>query len=498
MQKFAKKIVIALILIMPLAMFLSYHPIISLGSDAAMNFEINIAEIWLILFFLASLPFIKNIVKFYGPKKLVLAALVPAYFTLSIIWSTNRVRTLLTAGLFWLIIFAALSLIYWLRTNSYDKKTCPTKKLGAALLITSIGVSIFCWVQCLLDLAGVGREYTLLCPGCVSTKFGFPHPNGFAIEPQFMGNLLIAPVLLCFYLLISPRVQKDFEKRSQKIFLTITAIFLTTTLFLTFSRGAIYAFALSLLLEIILVFIQHRKETAKSTKSKQKKTTNFKIVIRPVIISIVAFAASLTAQGIFASISTTSDTFFSGITKSIHQLSLGKIDFRPEENKVSSPTGETIESEVNDQVSNAPSQFSGYVSESTDTRLSLNQIAIRTWRSKPQYLLVGTGLGGAGVAMNQAYPEELGPKEIVQNEYISLLLETGLLGCLLILVVVIIAIRFLCQSGKNCLFPLFISVVLAFAITLSFFSGLPNAIHIYLFPIIFIGLSGAKNNTIIK
>ena len=210
MQKFAKKIVIALILIMPLALFLSYHPIISLGSDAAMNFEINIAEIWLILFFLASLPFIKNIVKFYGPKKLALAALVPAYFTLSIIWSTNRVRTLLTAGLFWLIIFAALSLIYWLRTNSYDKKTCLTKKLSAALLITSIGFSIFCWVQCFLDLAGVGREYTLLCPGCVSTKFGFPHPNGFAIEPQFMGNLLIAPVLLCFYLLTSPRVQKDF------------------------------------------------------------------------------------------------------------------------------------------------------------------------------------------------------------------------------------------------------------------------------------------------
>lgn len=494
MQKFAKKIVIALILIMPLAMFLSYHPIISLGSDAAMNFEINIAEIWLILFFLASLPFIKNIVKFYGPKKLVLAALIPSYFTLSIIWSTNRVRTLLTAGLFWLIIFAALSLVYWLRTNSYDKKTCLTKKLCAALLITSIGVSIFCWVQCLLDLAGVGREYTLLCPGCVSTKFGFPHPNGFAIEPQFMGNLLITPVLLCFYLLTSPRVQKDFEKRSQKIFLTITAMFLTTTLFLTFSRGAIYAFALSLLLEIILVFIQHHKETAKSTKSKQKKTTNFGIVIRPVIISIVAFAASLTAQGIFASISTTSDTFFSGIAKSIHQLSLGKIDFRPTENSISSPN--TAEDSA--LANNTASQFSGYVAESTDTRLNLNQIAIRTWKSKPQYLLLGTGLGGAGVAMNQAYPEELGPKEIVQNEYVSLLLETGLLGCLLILAVAIIIIRFLCQSSKNCLFPLFVSVVLAFAITLFFFSGLPNAIHIYLFPIIFIGLNSAKNNTVIK
>ena len=546
-----QKIIIALILLMPLALFLSYHPVISFGSDAAMNFEINIAEIWLVLFFLASLPFVKKITKFYGFKKLALAAIIPTYFTLSIIWSTNRIRTLLTAGLFWLIVFAALSLIYWLRTNSCDKKTCLTKKLAASLLITSIGVSIFCWLQCILDLAGVSKEYTLLCQGCVSTKFGFPHPNGFAIEPQFMGNLLIVPVLLCFYLLISPKIQKNLKKFSQKIALIITTIFLNTTLFLTFSRGAIYAFALALVLEIVLVFIQYRKEyNLGSDKSKNKNTTTSSkvavksskatanlcsgktyqigIILKPILISVIAFAACLTTQGIFASVSSTSDTFFSGITKSIHQLSLGKIDFRPSESKDSSSTYDANslnkskvdsstdnttgdkavsladsanENRADSPVDNSASQFSGYVAESTDTRLSLNQIAIKTWSSNTKYLFVGTGLGGAGVAMNQAYPEEIGPKEIVQNEYVSLLLETGLIGYLLILAVIVIVLKLAYQSKKescstktpgcNCLFPLFASVVLAFAVTLLFFSGLPNAIHVYLFPLIFLGVSNA-------
>ncbi len=489
MQKYAKKIVTALILIMPLALFLSYHPVISLGANSAMNFEFSIAEIWLCIFCLVSLFFIKKVMRYYGWKKLCLAALIPAYFTVSAAWSTNRIRTLLTAGIFWLIVFAALNLIFWLKNDNGPELR---RKLVKSLLITAVGVSVFCWAQCTLDLAGVARDYTLLCQGCISTKFGFPHPNGFAIEPQFMGNLLLAPVLLGFYLLISPTERA--KKPSQRIVLFITTIFLTATLFLTFSRGAIYAFIIGLILEIILAIAQYRCSTPKHRKKVSLKTTIF----QPVLIAAIAFTASLCAQGLFAAMGPTNDTFYSGIAKAVHQLSLGKIDIRS--------TDVTQTQQDQNQPEEQSSQFTGYVAESTDVRLSLNQIAIRTWQSNAQYLLVGTGLGGAGVAMNAAFPDELGPKEIVQNEYVSLLLETGIIGYAIILAVTFASVKYIIVNNKKAhlafakqlLLPLFAGISLAFLLSLLFFSGLPNAIHIYLFPLIFIGLGSAKNDTIVE
>ncbi len=471
-----KKFIKILIILLPPALFLSYHPVISLGSDSAMNFEFSIAEIWLLVFFLASLPFAKKIAKFYGWKKLSLAAAIPFYFSLSVIWSTNRVRTLLTAGLFWLIVFATLNLIYWLKKDS--RSGCA---LAKSLIITAVVASVFCWLQCILDLAGISREYTLLCQGCVTAKFGFPHPNGFAIEPQFMGNLLLAPVLLCFYLIINPSISKIIKTRSHKIILVVITIFLTATLFLTFSRGAIYAFVVALVAEIILTIIFRRKLTQKFS---------VKIAIfKPIIIAVAAFGISLCAQGVFATLAPTNDTFYSGIAKSIHQLSLGKIDLRPAE--PATPTAAESSAQT--------SQFSGYVAESTDVRLNLNQIAFNAWRSQPQYILVGTGLGGAGNAMHQAFPDEIGSKEIVQNQYISLLLETGIVGWLIIVVIMAVTTRIVIIKNKKSakisaikalfaqpLSPLLVSVILAFLLTLLFFSGLPNAIHIYLFPLIFI------------
>ena len=331
----------------------------------------------------------------------------------------------------------------------------------------------------------------------------------------------MVPVLLCFYLVASPKMKNLFDKPAKKLCLILLTIFLTTTLFFTFSRGAIYAFSIAFIAEVILIIIQNRAASKK--------------IIAAFAIVIASFAVSLTAQGLFAAASSTTDTFYSGISKSIHQLSLGKIDFRPAEIKNEETKNDISENETQQENLSSTnnktkqdnssktasenkqgnsgtaetSQFTGYVPESTEKRLSLNQIAIDTWRADPGYMFIGTGLGGAGVAMNQAFPDELGPKEIVQNEYVSLLLETGLVGYAVILAVVTITVvtiyrsrsKILCSiKSPNfcCLFPLFASTILAFAFTLFFFSGLPNAIHIYLFPIIFIGLSSAKNNTIIK
>lgn len=43
MPKKVSKITLALLAILPIALFFSYYPVISLGSDATMNFEFSIA-----------------------------------------------------------------------------------------------------------------------------------------------------------------------------------------------------------------------------------------------------------------------------------------------------------------------------------------------------------------------------------------------------------------------------------------------------------------------
>lgn len=471
MKNLSKKLSHIFLLILPPALFFSYYPVISLAETSTMNLEFSIAEIWLILFFIISLPQLLDFAKFYGAKKLIVAAILPAYFFLTILWSANRLRALLTAGIFTLIVYAVLYIIYILK-----RRSSLLRSVVGSLIISAVVVSIFCWAQCIMDLAGVSREYTLLCRGCVATTFGFPHPNGFAIEPQFMGNLLIAPVLLCFYLVSA--------KNNKKII--PVALLLTSTLFLTFSRGAIYAVVIGFIIEQILIKVYLKK----STKTNILKST---------AIVVVGFLISLCAQGVFATLSPTSDNFVSGVTKSIHQLTLGKLDLRPASVKEAEAQKAQEAQPAQDSQASSDSDdssFSGYVAESTDKRLNLNELGFKTWLSSPRCIAIGTGLGSAGIAMHEFMPEEIGPREIVQNEYVSLLLETGLVGLALIVLTLILAAKFakLVRTPG----PLFISALLSFLLTLLFFSGLPNAIHIYLFLAIIFMFDLSKNYTIVE
>lgn len=466
-----------LLLILPAVLFFSYYPIITLGTNDTMNLELSLPEIWLALFSLVSLPYSKKLWRQFGWKNILLAFAIPLYFSLSIIWSGNRLRAILTTGLLWLIAFSILNILQILR-DDHHKNGSLREKLYKAILIPAVIVSLFCWLQSILDVVGVARENTLLCLGCTSQSFGFPHPNGFAIEPQFMGNLLIVPTLLCYYLLNAPVNKKQKKSRVHLIVLTL---FLSATIFFTFSRGAIYAFAIGLIAEQLLMI-----RFTESVKSKSVKKSKFWLVP---ILFCSAFAISLSIQGLFSTIGPTNDTFFSGITKSIHQLSLGKIDLRPDniKNESSGAQNDAPSDSMNDsqdevQDDSRMASFSGYVAESTERRLDLNQYAVDTWKSSVQYIWIGAGIGSAGVAMNKYMPEIIGAKEIVQNEYVSLLLETGVIGCVVVITVGCCVARKIWKYNSPRANPLFWSAILSFALTMLFFSGLPNALQIYLLP----------------
>ncbi len=521
-MKLLRRIYYMLLYALPAVLFFSYYPVIRLGSSDSMNFELSLPLIWLAAFdviaFVSLLVVPGNTFRHFSKpsreeqaatteraprkdgrangakksrqkvllgisnKKFFLFSLFPFYATISILWSANSTRAFLTAGIIWLLFFAVFAIIY------ITPLLNPVKNFRVNLLktffISSAIICIVCWLQAILDVLGAGRETTLLCQGCISQVFGFPHPSGFAIEPQFMGNLLLAPTLTTLYLIAFPKTGQTEAKsatsretasrtRLEKIGVVFLALLYSATLFLTFSRGAIYAFAVGLAVLLIFAIVKHQ--------------------FRPGLLSVpvVAFIFTLMMQGIFNVVGPTHGGFTSGVAKSVHQLSLGIIDFRPQ----------TPPQDNSDTTSENTSTFDGYIAESTDIRLNLNSAALKTWSTTPKNALFGVGLGGAGTALyeNRAVTGVASPKEIVQNQPLSLLLELGLVGVALVVFSLLLAFcpqifprKFVDGRSANAqpaptfwqhpALPLLLALIIAYVITLQFFSGLPNALHIYLLP----------------
>lgn len=452
------KVIRAMLYVLPAVLYFSYYPVISFGGDGTMNFEFNLPMIWLVLFDLFAFVLILKQKKFGELLRHWQLLLFPAYLLLSLIWSSNRVRGVLVVGVLFLIYFAGFS-FYLLKDGFADKKFWRT--LRRVFFGTSLVMVGWLLVQCVLDLLQVPRENSLLCLGCTSASFGFPHPNGFAIEPQFMGNLLLAPAIMAGVFTFGR------GEKHNRLMLILFFVF-ASAVFLTFSRGAIYALAVALIFFTVMKFVQ--------TKSKRV------FLLWPVVI--LAFVFTLNLQGIFAALSPTNDTYYSGVAKVLNHLSLGIIDIRPKGEVVGAtevPT--TVSDEVSaDDLTSDPttSTFDGYVPESTEVRMQMTKAAVDTWRRDFKTVMIGSGIGGAGQAMYDAGNSDW-PKEIVQNEYASLLLETGLVGIALLIYSAAILFKGLKTAKNN---DLILTLVVGYGITLLFFAGLPNALHMYLVPAI--------------
>ena len=358
----------------------------------------------------------------------------------------------MTSGILWCLIISSVVIF----TTFKKSKSFDRIRFLKIFLLSSAFFSALCWLQSLLDVLGVDRGVTLLCRGCVSAMFGFPHPSGLAIEPQFMGNLLLAPTLLSFFLLSRP---SDAPSLFDRKTLLALAFFFSNTLFLTFSRGAIYSFAIAFIVLLGVNIFKLKNRT----------------LLKTLPLLLLSFLFTLFMQGIFSAASYTDSTFLSGIEKSISQLSLGKL------NLSLTPDTDLLDSQNPDESNELSPVFSGYVEESTSTRLNFNRIALELSFESPSSFLFGYGLGSAGEVMFEK-EKTTSPYEIVQNEYLSLLLEVGLLGLLLTLLSFVILLMKL--KNYNPAERYFLGAcILSFLVSLMFFSGLPNALHAYLFPV---------------
>ena len=497
--------------VLPIILLFSYYPVIPLFSTESSNYEFSLPLLWLLLMGILSLPiFFADLCNLITKKTpltkvpvqipLILSS-IPLYFSLTLFWSSNKFRGLMTAGIIWCLYLSLLTFY----KNIILKKT--PLSLEKPFLFGATLAASFCWLQAILNTFNVQGSQILLCLGCTNLSFGFPHPNGFAIEPQFMGNLLLAPAIFLVFRVIHP---KSHQTRKAKLFYLVLAGFIISTLFLIFSRGATYSFFLA----VAVIFLYEIFHTKKKLLAASKIIS---LILLPLIFVTLA-------QGLMSELGPTSDTFLGGVSRSISQMTLGRVKIpRPEAKNPSTTSNESSSLSSNNNVntnasarssvnstSNAP-LFNGYITESTDIRVKLSRMGLRLAFSHPGQFFFGSGLGSSGVALYQAFPELGSTKEITQNEYIAILVETGFIGILIIFCSGI-CVFYLCYSHKK---PVklsfkqsskqsmkksnftslissitsaklyFASLILAYAASVFFFSGLPNALHIYLVPILY-------------
>lgn len=442
-QKFRKFIVKLnwlqrLWLLAPICVWFSYRPVISLGADSTMNYELSVALIYVVVLTMAGLPTIwRNRKKLIKNKVAVAIGLFGLWSSITSLWSANLARGVLALGILW-----CLCLISWAVITERRKIIDILPQLKKVLIASSIVVCLAALLQMILGVYIESRETIGLCAGCAANQFGFVRPNLFAIEPQFLGSLLLAPTLIIYHQLIT-------SKRNWSD--SLTFILLTTTLGLTLSRGAIYACALGMVVMWLVV-----------NKHWLNKLATIDLII-------VAMIGCLCIQGGLAAINPhINETFWGAVSKSVNHLSLGLIDLGQDEPAVES----TDEPSLNED----EPAFDGYVAESTDVRINLTKVALTSWSSQTlARKLFGTGLGSSGIVMAEQTGSSY-QKEIVQNEYVEILLERGVVGLALFVMVIAITFASVLAKKKRWLW----AILVAYLAQWCFFSGLPNALHIYL------------------
>lgn len=417
-------------LFLPVAVWFSYFPLIHFGNIAGANIELSIILIYLVGFVLIHLDAIlKNHKQLIGNKAVVLVGVFVGWSLVSLLWTSNLSRGLLTLAIILVLYGSMLAFLSMKRFKVILPHIVKIYVVGAVLaaLISIVQVIYGAWTD------------WGICSTCGTAAFGFVRPGLFSIEPQFLGSLMVAPILILCW---------QFLKNKFDWLVTLALGVTVTALYLTLSRGAIYALVLALIFMVIMDWRRYKKVLS----------LGFVLIISVVVgMTIHATATQLNPNY--------SDGFYDSVAKSVSHLSMGIVELpRPVVEEDTSVVGENQGSAI----------FDGYVEKSTDERTKMFSLAVDTWLQSPSTILFGVGLGGTGVSIHE-YTHKTGSyAEITQNQYAESLLELGIAGFMLFASLIIALIY---KSRMN---SLFVAIIVAYLVQWNMFSGYPNALHVYL------------------
>lgn len=431
-------------------LFFSYRPTFSFGTVSGTNLEISATQFAIGAFILACAPLLwRARAQLYHTLSLRILSGLALLSTISLLYTPNLTRGVLFTTLLWVITVAWAAII--VSVPILKRYFAPLRLVGFWVVTIT---AVFAWFQVYAEAMGASTTFTLLPEAYLSGVFGFARPTAFALEPQFLGSLLVAPLLYTAYLEMT---------RQQTRFSRIVLLLSASALLATISRGAYLATAIGFLL--LFAFY------AKANIAASFKLISILSATALVTIGLLGFAAHLNQRD--------SISGEQAILKSVSQLSLGtiSIDSAPvlQQPSVAQPALPT----------------SGYVASSTDSRLSMAETALKLWSSTPGTVLFGVGSGGFGTSLHQAdstYPKN----SVVNNHYLETLVELGLVG-LAVFIGVIGSVLLLLIRDRA-----WLAVAIITAVTLQwlFFSGSINVLHIWVLLAASVAFIADRKNTV--
>lgn len=273
------------------------------------------------------------------------------------------------------LIFTLFTIALSFLANSMIQSKEDLKKIIGVLFLSSLVAGAFGLFQFAGDVVGLPQSLTLLKEGYTSAVFGFPRVQAFSMEPLYFANYLIIPLsLLIAYFLAKVKFSKKQEDKfwdkwiANPWFIFALLVLLGVNFVLTVSRGGYLGLVVVVLIYLFVFF---------------RKVFSFRNIL------IMAVAGILVYWGVTYALSQgqarASREFFGHVT-------------------------------LNDL----------YEGESIQGRLNTFEFAYSAFEKNP---VLGIGVGNYGPYAKH-YPVNT-PKygwDIVNNQFIETLAETGLVG----------------------------------------------------------------------
>lgn len=406
-----------------------YYPLLQLGTQAGLHIDISLLYLLVVLAVAASLPLLWRTQRRLGTSLPIVSLIAAVLFTLvSTLWSANPLRAAITASFFGLV--AAFAVVIALQWRTISKNQASMQRLFSVAICLAVLWAVW---QIVGEALGIDRGYLLLPAMYDGSVFGVARPTGFMLEPQFLASLLLIPIGYITWRIVAQRATGWLPYAQLGLLLTV--------LILTLSRGALLGGAVMLLVLCVVSFHAWRRWLA---------------------VALTGLAALTLAGGIIWAGATLRSDDISGpeaLGRTLSHLSLGKVTLSPSES-----------SAIDSPAKKPARETTGYVKSSTESRLSMSSQALDIWRSSPQTMLVGVGIGGFGASLSPAQPGA-----VVNNYYLELLAETGLVGLGLFAGLIVLLLAQLVRQRSWLLLGLLAGAL----VQMCFFSGNANAVHVW-------------------
>lgn len=429
-----------LLLIFIGCLYLSYYPLVTFGMQDGIHLDGSLLYVIAVFAVLSSLSAIwKRREQLWHDKAWLILIVFSLYVTLSTLWSPNPLRAVLTAAFLWLVVGASTAIA--VSVPALIKRGDVVQRILFGGLLASCGWALW---QVIGDAVGVSPTYTLLPEAYTSAVFGVARPTAFALEPQFLASLLLAPFGWFFYMTLT---------KPPKLLSAFALMLTTSMLFLTMSRGGLLA-ASAIGVILAVMFIRHHWRNS-----------------LPVFAALGGGAImALALMFVVASLnSRDAITGSDAVARSLNHLSLGTLRL-PE--KSASPAAKNQSADgTNKKTANTDN---GYIKSSTTSRLSMSQKALSVWSAQPGTILFGVGIGGFGKTLHEADPAQA-IDSVVNNYFLEMLAELGVIGFGLFAA----SIGYLLYRLVIRRYALLFALIVGFLVQWCFFSGNANVIHVW-------------------